>query len=89
MTPTSSDNSKIVNPQLSLGLLNASQPHGAFEIYVRLAEPSKHPNYMTVTGDAGPGLLKATIATSKIKKLSADRNVVAVELREFHSEVVQ
>ena len=86
MTVKSEETNKIVNPQLSLGLLNAPQPHGAFEIYVRLAEPSQLPPYMTITGKAGSGFLKATIPSNKINRLSADRNVLDVELREFNSE---
>lgn len=86
MTTKTDKTSKIVNPQLSLGLLNTAQPHGAFEIYVRLAEPSQIPAYLTVTGKAGSGFLKATIPSNKIARLSHDDNVVDIELREFNSQ---
>jgi len=78
---------KIVNPELARGPMRGDKPHGEFKAIVHLASPDKHPPYMKILGLYSPGFLKARIPCSQINRISADANVLSVELREHVSDM--
>lgn len=85
MTTTDEKPSKIINPQMSRGLLQGKQQHGEFEVYIRLSQPEKLPAGMKVTSRVAPGFFKATIPSRALDSIAQDRNVVDIELRAFNS----
>lgn len=75
------ESDKIVNPEITRGILHSDNPHGEFEAIVHLAKPETHPPYMKILGTYSPGFLKARIPCSQMRRISADQNVLSVELR--------
>ncbi len=60
--------------------------HGTFDAIVRLARPEYRPSYMKILGQFSPGFMRAEIDYTAFPEATADRDVLAVELRAYQSQ---
>jgi hypothetical protein len=72
---------KIINPSLVYNAFHGARTFGKFKVIVRLAQPDHYPPYMKMIGMHSPGHYEACIPCDQIYRLTADSNVLSVELQ--------